>query len=76
MTLRCLLSLCYACWAWYWYRRITEDVAGIAYRRMLLRLTGHGTELVSWLEAQAMACTVSEWDDRMRERGTDGDICE
>ena len=44
---------------------IAEDVAGIAYRRMLLRLTGHGTELVSWLEAQAMACTVSEWDDRM-----------
>ena len=46
---------------------ITEHVAGIAYRRMLLRLTGHGTELVSWLEAQAMACTVSACGDGMGE---------
>ena len=55
---------------------IAEDVAGIAYHGMRRRLTGHGTYLVSWLEAQAMACTVSEWDDRMREREADGDMCE
>ena len=54
---------------------ITEDVAGVAYHRVLLRLTGHGTGLVSWLEAQAMACTVSEWDDGVRGRGSNGDIC-
>ena len=62
MTLCWLLSLCCDI-------GITEDVAGVSYHRMLLRLTGHGTYLVSWLEAQAMACTVSEWDDRMREGG-------
>lgn len=48
---------------------IAEYVAGIAYHGMRRRLTGHGTYLVSWLEAQAMACTVSERDDRMGERG-------
>lgn len=53
-------------------------MAGIAYHRVLLRLTGHGTGLVSWLEAQAiMACTVSEWDDcvEVREEEMGGDIC-